>query len=406
MAGPGSGQENIRREWLEKDYYKSLGVSKDAKAADIKKAYRKLARENHPDANPDNKKAEEKFKEVSEAYDVIGDAEQRKSYDEARELYGSGGGRFGGMPGGFGGGGGNRGGGSSYSTADFGDLFGGGGASAGGGFSDVFGGLFNRGGGGGARQPRRGSDIESEVTLQFNDALHGVTLPLRLSTDGVCTSCGGSGARPGTNPKVCPTCQGSGARVRNQGGFAFSEPCDECHGRGVIVEDPCPTCYGTGQATSTHTIHARIPAGVKDGQRIRLSGKGSPGSNGGPNGDLYILVHVDKHPVFGRDGNNVTVRLPVAFDEVALGANIKVPTPDGNTVTLKLPPGTSNGRTFRVKGKGAHPKGKAPGDLLVTVEVEVPAELSEQARVAAEALREARGSHDPRAEVIRKAGGA
>ena len=369
MAGPGSGQENIRREWLEKDYYKSLGVSKDAKAADIKKAYRKLARENHPDANPDNKKAEEKFKEVSEAYDVIGDAEQRKNYDEARELYGSGGGRFGGMPGGFGGGG-------------------------------------NRGGGGGARQPRRGSDIESEVTLQFNDALHGVTLPLRLSTDGVCTSCGGSGARPGTNPKVCPTCQGSGARVRNQGGFAFSEPCDECHGRGVIVEDPCPTCYGTGQATSTHTIHARIPAGVKDGQRIRLSGKGSPGSNGGPNGDLYILVHVDKHPVFGRDGNNVTVRLPVAFDEVALGANIKVPTPDGNTVTLKLPPGTSNGRTFRVKGKGAHPKGKTPGDLLVTVEVEVPAELSEQARVAAEALREARGSHDPRAEVIRKAGGA
>ena len=163
---------------------------------------------------------------------------------------------------------------------------------------------------------------------------------------------------PGTNPKVCPTCQGSGARVRNQGGFAFSEPCDECHGRGVVIEDPCPTCYGTGQATSSHTIHARIPAGVKDGQRIRLSGKGSPGSNSGPNGDLYILVHVDKHPVFGRDGNNVTVRLPVAFDEVALGANIKVPTPDGNTVTLKLPPGTSNGRTFRVKGKGAHPKGK------------------------------------------------
>ena len=400
MAGP--GQENIRREWLEKDYYKALGVPKDAKAADIKKAYRKLARELHPDANPDNKKAEERFKEVSEAYDVLGDAEQRKNYDEARELYGSGG-RFGGMPG-FGGG---RGGPQSgtYTTADFGDLFGGGGQPGGGGFSDVFSGLFNRGGGAGARQPRRGSDIESEVTLGFNDALHGVTLPLRLSTDGVCTTCGGSGARPGSNPKTCPSCQGSGARVHNQGGFAFSEPCQECHGRGILIDDPCPTCYGSGQATSSHTIHARIPAGVKDGQRIRLKGKGSPGTNGGPSGDLYILVHVDKHAVFGRDGNNVTVTLPVAYDEAALGANVKVPTPDGSTVTLKIPQGTSNGRKFRVKGKGAHPKGKTPGDLIVTVTVDVPPELSEDARAAVEALRAARGSHDPRAELIRKAGG-
>ena len=395
MAGP--GQENIRREWLEKDYYKALGVPKDAKAADIKKAYRKLARELHPDANPENKKAEERFKEVSEAYDVLGDVEQRKHYDEARELYGSGG-RFGGMPGGFGGGGG---GGRTYTNADFGDLFGGG---AGGGFSDVFSGLFNRGGG--SRQPRRGSDIESEVTLHFNDALHGVTLPLRLASDGICATCGGTGARPGSTPKPCPACQGSGARVHNQGGFAFSEPCQECHGRGLLIEDPCPNCHGSGQATSTHTIHARIPAGVKDSQRIRLKGKGSPGSSGGPNGDLYILVHVDKHPVFGRDGDNVTINLPVAFDEAALGANVKVPTPDGTTVTLKVPPGTSNGRKFRVKGKGAHPKGKTPGDLLVTVTVDVPAELSQEARDAVDALRLARGSHDPRAEIIRKAGGA
>lgn len=398
----GQGQENIRREWLEKDYYKALGVSKTADAASIKKAYRKLARELHPDANPDNTKAEARFKEVSEAYDVVGDPEQRKNYDEARELYGSGG-RFGG----FGGGGrGSRGGANSYSQADFSDMFGSN-QPGGGGFSDVFSGLFNRGGAGaGARQPRRGSDIESEVTLGFNDALHGVTLPLRLSSEGICSSCGGSGARPGSTPKACPACQGSGARVHNQGGFAFSEPCDQCHGRGLLIEDPCPTCHGTGQAVSTHTINARIPAGVKDGQRIRLKGKGSPGTNGGPAGDLYIVVHVDKHPVFGRDGNNVTINLPVAYDEAALGANVRVPTPDGGTVTLKLPQGTSNGRKFRVKDKGAHPKGKTPGDLLVTVTVEVPAEISDDTRAALEALRIARGSYDPRAELINKVGGA
>ena len=399
----GQGQENIRREWLEKDYYKALGVSKNADAPSIKKAYRKLARELHPDANPDNTKAEARFKEVSEAYDVLGDAEQRKNYDEARELYGSGG-RFGG----FGGGGsrGGRGSGGQYSQADFGDMFGGG--QPAGGSSDVFSGLSNRGGAGaaGARQPRRGSDIESEVTLGFNDALDGVTLPLRLSSDGICTSCGGSGARPGTAPKACPACQGSGSRVHNQGGFAFSEPCDQCHGRGLFIEDPCPTCHGTGQAVSTRTINARIPAGVKDGQRIRLKGKGSPGTNGGPAGDLYILVHVEKHPVFGRDGNNVTINLPVAFDEAALGANVRVPTPDGNTVTLKLPQGTSNGRKFRVKGKGAQPAGKPSGDLLVTVVVEVPAEISPEERAALEALREARAGYDPREELIKKVGGA
>lgn len=395
----GQGQENIRREWLEKDYYKALGVSKDAKPDELKKAYRKLARELHPDANPDNKKAEDRFKEVSEAYDVVGDTEQRKNYDEARELYGSGS-RFGG----FGGGGRNpRRAQQPHAQPDFGDMFGGG--QPGGGFSDVFGGLFNRGGGGSARQPRRGSDIESEVTLGFNDALHGVTLPLRLPSDGICSNCGGSGARPGSTPKPCPACQGSGARVRNQGGFAFSEPCDQCRGRGLLIDDPCANCHGSGHATTTNTIHARIPAGVRDAQRIRLKGKGSPGSNGGPAGDLYLLVHVANHPVFGRDGNNVTLNLPVAFDEAALGANVRVPTPDGTTVTLRLPQGTSNGRKFRVKGKGAHPKGKTPGDLLVTVTVEVPAELSDDARDALESLRVARGTYDPRAEIMNKVGG-
>lgn len=405
-------QDNIRREWLEKDYYKQLGVKKSDDAKTIKSAYRKLARELHPDANPDNKKAEDRFKAVSEAYDVVGDEKQRKAYDEARELYGTGGigGAFRGAGRGRGGGtGGGRG--PSHSSADFGDMFGagaGGGADQGG-FSDLFGGLFNRGGGaagGGSRQQRRGSDIESEVTLGFRDALHGVTLPLRLASDGSCQVCFGTGARPGTSPKVCPTCQGTGAHIRNQGGFAFSEPCESCQGRGVVIEDPCPNCHGSGQATNTRTITARIPGGVKDGQRIRLKGKGSPGSNGGPNGDLYIVVHVTKDAVFGRDGNNVTLSLPVAFDEAALGANVKVPTPDGATVTLRLPPGTANGKTFRVKGKGAQPSGKPAGDLLATVYIQVPSELNDEARKAVEDLRESRGDTDPRAELMSKVGGA
>lgn len=394
MAGP--GQENIRREWLEKDYYKSLGVSKDADAASIKKAYRKLARENHPDTNPDNKKAEEKFKEVSEAYDVVGDPETRKQYDEARALYAGGG--FRGFPGGGGGGGRGQ---ANFTNADFSQMFGDG---QGGGFGDIFSGLFNRGGG--ARQARRGGDIESEVTLNFNDALHGVTLPLRLATEGVCTTCGGSGAKPGSNPKQCPSCQGTGARVHNQGGFAFSEPCTQCGGRGVLIEDPCPTCYGSGQATSTRTINARIPAGVKDGQRIRLKGKGSPGANGGPNGDLFIVVHVSPHPVFGRDGDNVTVDVPVAFDEAALGGTIKVPTPDGMTVTLRIPAGTSNGRTFRVKGRGVQSTNKTPGDLLARVVIDVPQDLSDEAKKALEEFQKLRGSVTARDSLIQKAGGA
>lgn len=388
--------QEIRKEWLEKDYYKALGVPKSADAATIKKAYRKLARELHPDANPGDAKAEARFKDVTEAYDVVGDAETRKNYDEARKLYGSGGGpRFGGGQRGRGPGGGGN------SSADFSDLFSQGGAGSGG-FSDVFSGLFNRGGPPRTHQPQRGGDVESEVTLGFGDALHGVTLPLRLSSEESCRSCAGLGARPGSNPKACPTCQGTGATVRNQGGFAFSEPCRSCHGRGILIEDPCPVCRGTGQALSTRTVHARIPAGVRDGQRIRLKGKGNAGEYGGAAGDLFILIHVTPDPVFGRDGSNVTVNLPVAFDEAALGANVVVPTPDGSTVTLKMPPGTSNGRTFRVKGKGVQPANKEPGDLLVTVAVAVPTRLSEDEQAAIEALRAARGDHDPRAELMSK----
>lgn len=391
-------------DWLDKDFYKLLGVSKSADSAEVKKAYRKLARELHPDTNPDPK-AEERFKAVSEAYDVIGDAEKRKEYDELRALGASG--RFG-FPGGGGGAGGGAGG---FNPSDLGDLFGRAGQAAGG-FQDVFSGLFNRGGGGAGpttrTRARRGQDIESEVNISFSEALDGVTLPLRLATEGACGTCHGTGARAGTTPRVCPTCEGTGQRAQNLGGFAFAEPCDECLGRGLVVDDPCPTCYGSGRAQSSRTVHARVPAGVKDGQRIKLKGKGGPGEAGGPDGDLYIVVHVDSHPVFARNGDNLEITVPVTFDEAALGANVKVPVLGGGAVTLKLPPGTANGRTFRVRGKGAARRDGSKADLLVTVKVSVPEEtqLNDAARAALAAYRDATAGHDPRATLMARAGGS
>lgn len=295
-----------QQDWLDKDYYKDLGVSKTADGADIKKAYRKLARELHPDTNSDPK-AEEKFKAVSAAYDVVGDPDKRKEYDEFREAVGSGGMRF---PGGGGG---------SFNTSDLGDLFGLGRFRRGRFRGCLRRGLFNRGGGttGQRTRGRRGQDIESEVNISFTEALDGVTLPLRLSTEGACGVCHGTGAKAGTTPHVCPTCEGTGQTMRNAGGFALPEPCDECLGRGLVVDDPCMTCYGSGRAQSTKTVNARIPAGVKGDQRIRLKGKGGPGEGGGADGDLYIVVHVDKHPVFTREGDNLELVLPVTFDEAA-----------------------------------------------------------------------------------------
>ncbi|MEZ5118156.1 MAG: molecular chaperone DnaJ [Candidatus Nanopelagicales bacterium] len=394
----------MNNDWLEKDFYKVLGVPKDAKPDQIKKSYRKLARELHPDANPDNPKAEERFKEVSEAYDVLSDEKKRAEYDEARTLFGSGGFRApGGGGGGFGGG------------VNLDDLFGrmggggAGGGDGGGGLGDLFGGLFNRGGRGGtstSRQPRRGADVESEITLGFDQALDGATIPLRLTSEGACTTCAGTGAKAGTVPRVCPSCEGSGHVSRNAGGFAFAEPCVECRGRGLVVDDPCPTCHGSGRGQSTRTVQARIPAGVKDGARIRLKGKGAPGERGGPNGDLYVVVHVSPHPVFGRRDDNLTVTVPVTFSEAALGADVSVPTPGGSTVKLKVPAGTANGRTFRVRGKGATKRDGSKGDLMVTVEVSVPQKLSGEAREALEAYRAATQDHDPRADLMSTAADA
>ncbi|MCZ1009020.1 molecular chaperone DnaJ [Streptomyces lydicus] len=387
------------KDFVEKDYYKVLGVPKDATEAEIKKAYRKLAREFHPDANKGDAKAEERFKEISEAHDVLGDTKRRKEYDEARTLFGNGGYRPG------------PGGGGSFNF-DLGDLFGGapgqsgGGGGFGGGLGDVFGGLFNRGGAGTRTHARRGQDIESEVTLSFTEAVDGATVPLRMSSQAPCKACSGTGDKNGT-PRVCPTCVGTGQVSRGAGGgFSLTDPCADCKGRGLIAQDPCEVCKGSGRATSARTMQVRIPAGVSDGQRIRLRGKGAPGEQGGPAGDLYVVVHVDAHPVFGRKGDNLTVTVPVTFPEAALGGEVKVPTLGGPPVTLKLPAGTPNGRTMRARGKGATRKDGTRGDLLVTIEVLVPSDLSGKAKESLESYREATAGPDPRAELFQAAKGA
>ncbi len=238
------------------------------------------------------------------------------------------------------------------------------------------------------------------MTITFDDSLDGVTLPLRLTGEAPCRTCRGTGAKAGTTPRVCPGCEGTGQVIRNQGGFAIPEVCPQCHGRGLTVDDPCPDCSGTGRAMSSRVVQARIPAGVKDGQRVRLAGKGTSGENGGPSGDLYVKVNVGTHPVFGRAGDNVTVTVPVTFAEAALGAEIVAPTPGGGKVTLKIPAGTANGRTFRVRGRGVRRRDATKGDLLATVEVAVPQNLSSKAGDALRAYREATADHDPRADLI------
>ena len=384
------------KDFVEKDYYKALGVAKDASGSDIKKAYRKLARELHPDKNPGDAKAEARFKEVSEAYGVLSDETRRREYDEARSLFG------GGMPGGFRPGGGGTGPGGT--TFDLNDLFGQGATRANqgsGGLGDLFGGLFG-GRGAGTRAGRsaaasRGADVETEVTLDFPEAVHGVTVPLQLASPAACRTCGGIGARPGTAPRQCPNCLGTGLTTRNQGAFAFSEPCRECRGTGSVIDDPCPDCRGTGVTSQTRTITVKIPAGVADGQRIRLAGKGVPGERGGPAGDLFVRVHVRAHELFGRKGDDLTLTLPVTFPEATLGTTVRVPTMDG-AVTLKIPAGTASGRTFRVRGRGVPKRSGGSGDLLVTAEVAVPKNLPAEAREALEKYA-ATQPDDPRPQI-------
>jgi molecular chaperone DnaJ len=376
------------KDYLEKDYYKTLGVPKTAKAAEIKKAYRGLARKYHPDANKGNADAEERFKEITEAYNVLSDEKQRKEYDEARSLFRvptpgrAGGGGFGGF--------------------DLGDLFGGSGET-GDRLGDVLGGIFRGRGTTTQTRARRGADVETETTLSFGDSIDGVTVSLRLTGEGPCPVCHGTGAKAGTVPRVCPDCQGTGQQSRNLGGFGLSEPCKTCRGRGLVVDNPCASCSGSGRAMSSQTIQARIPAGVADGQRIRIPGKGAPGEHGGKTGDLYVRVHVQPHPVFARSGDNLTVTVPVTMPELALGAEIKVPTHRGAAVTVRIPPGTPNGQVFRVPGRGVRRKDGTLGALLATVEVTVPHDLNSKARSALEDLRIATAGADPREELLRRA---
>jgi molecular chaperone DnaJ len=389
------------KDYLEKDYYKTLGVTKGASADEIKKSYRKLARKYHPDANEGDAKSEARFKEISEAYTVLSDDKRRKEYDEARSLFGGGGVR---MPG-SGPASGNYGGGGF----DLGDIFGNAG-TAGGRLGDLLGGVFgNRTGTGtagtGQARPRRGADVETETTLPFSEAVNGATVSLRLTGEGPCKVCKGTGAKAGTVPRVCPTCEGTGQGSRNLGSFAFSEPCKTCRGRGLVVDDPCETCSGSGRAMSTRTIQARIPAGVADGQRIKIPGKGAPGERGGPPGDLYVRVHVQAHPhgTFGRSGSNLTISVPVSFTEAALGAEIKVPSHGGMPVSLRIPAGTPSGRTFRVRGKGVRRKDGTSGDMLVTVNVQVPQDLNDKARDALESYRDATAGPDLRSDLLKNA---
>jgi molecular chaperone DnaJ len=362
-----------QREWFEKDYYEILGVPETAPAKDISKAYRKLARELHPDKNPGDTAAEERFKAVSAAYDVLGDEAKRAEYDEVRRLGPIGG--MGGMSGGPGG--------FTFNV------------DASGGLGDLLGQMFGRRGGQGTGPgagsgvgPRRGADVHAELTLDFVDAVHGLTTTLHLTSDAQCSTCHGSGAKPGTTPKLCPQCGGRGVIDDNQGLFSFSTPCRRCGGGGTVIDDPCPTCRGTGVEKRAREVQARIPAGVSDGQTIRLKGRGAPGRNGGPAGDLLVDIHVNRHPRFGRSGNNLTVRVPVTFAQAALGADIAVPTLDGRDVKLRLRPGTQPGSRHRVKNRGIA-TGKGTGDLIVTVDVVVPTSLTDAEREAIEQLAEA-----------------
>ncbi|MDF1597261.1 MAG: molecular chaperone DnaJ [Acidimicrobiia bacterium] len=373
----------MNKDWVDKDFYKVLGVAKDAPQDEIKRAYRKLAQKHHPDANPDNPSAESKFKDISEAYATLSNEEHRTEYDQVRRMVDSGGFQ------GFGGGGGPFAGGQRVRVEDLGDLLGGAG-----GLGDLFG--FSSGSG--RTGPRRGADHHAELHLSFEDAFHGVTTSVAVEGEAACRRCGGSGGEPGTQVQVCPTCRGAGTVAQSQGFFSISQPCPQCRGNGKLVEQPCSTCHGRGSEVRSRTIRVKIPAGVAGGSAIRLRGKGAPGNNGGPAGDLIVRVHVARHPIFHRKGQDLTVRVPITFTEAALGTALDVPTLNG-PVKLKVAAGTRSGKTFRVRGRGVpRARGKA-GDLLVTVEVAVPQKLPRAAKKMLEQFAEEFEQESPRAHL-------
>ncbi len=374
-----------QREWFEKDYYAVLGVPEGAAEKDISRAYKKLAKKYHPDANQGDAAAEERFKEISAAYDVLGDKEKRREYDEVRRMVDAGVGPDGGFGGARSGPGGMR---FDFDT---------------GGMGDAFGGLFGRGRRGRSSAQQRGHDLETELHLEFLDSIAGATSTVRFTSDAACSACGGSGARAGTSPEVCAECRGSGQVAIDQGPFSFAQVCTSCGGRGRVVRDACPICRGGGTEVRPREVKVRIPAGVEGGQRIRVKGRGAAGRSGGQPGDLYVVVHVRRHPIFGRRGSDLTVRVPISYSEATLGAEIKVPTLE-EPVTVRIPPGTPSAKVLRVRGRGIAMGGDARGDLLATIEVQVPVALTEEQRAAVEALA-ATFTADPRAALFSGSGG-
>ena len=360
------------------DHYARLGVPKNASAEDIKKAYRKLARQNHPDRHPDDPAAEERFKQISEAYETLSDADKRKQYDTARSMPFAGGG--------------------------FGARGGGGGADMD--VSDLLANLFGRARGGRNRAAaaERGADLQAQVTISFGDALQGVRLTIPVEKLSTCPTCNGTGARPGTSPIICPACKGRGIESQSQGVFALSQPCRRCGGSGTVVEDPCATCRGQGRVRRTKRYTVQVPPGIKDGTRLRLAGKGEEGARGGGPGDLFVVVAVTQSPVFGRRGDDIVVDVPVLFTEAASGATIEVPEPTGGTVKLKVPKGTGDGVLLRARGRGAPRNGDPSrrGDLLARVRIVVPKKLTKAQQKAIEDLARLEDV-DPRADLLAKA---
>jgi molecular chaperone DnaJ len=361
------------------DYYKTLGVEKKATAEEIKKAYRKLARTYHPDRNPDDKQAESRFKDISQAYDVVGDPEKRKQYDSGSGPFATGAGPGGGF-GGFGN--------FDFDASSMGDIL-----------SNLFGGTA-----GGRRtrsKPRveRGPDLEAQVSITFDQAVAGAQVPLQVPMHTTCATCRGTGAKPGTTPSVCPRCEGRGIETEGQGMFSISQPCSRCGGSGTVIENPCPTCHATGAVRTVKRLRVNIPAGVRDGSRIRLAGKGEAGRNGGPAGDLYLITHVAPSPLFTRKGDNLEVEVPLTIPEALRGAEVEVPTLSG-TKTLRVRPGTAHGTVQRLRGEGppklaSSDKG-ARGDIHYRFVIDVPENLSKEQEAAVEALSKTMGAN-PRA---------
>ncbi len=371
------------------NYYEVLGVKKDASTDEVKKAFRRLARKHHPDAGG----SEEKFKEINEAYEVLSDAEKRQQYDQYGQYF------SGGVPPGYGAGAGAAGGpgpGGGYqyqvNVDDLGDL------------GDIFGSVFGGMGGGGGRQrqatqARRGADLQYDVSLTFAEALGGVSKKVDIQRAEKCAPCKGTGAKPGTSRTTCPTCAGSGNVSQGQGLFGFSRPCPRCGGEGTVIEQPCTVCRGVGSVTKLKPVTINVPAGATDGGKLRFKGKGEPGPNGGPSGDLYVITHIKPHPFFKRDGADVLLELPVSITEAAVGTDVTIPTPDGGKVKLKIPEGTEEGRIFRIGGRGA-PKlrGKGTGDLKVKTHIVVPKKLTSEQKEMLKRFESSR-SEDVRAHI-------